>query len=109
MKSTDDLRVKGYRRLMEPSVLKEKLAISPAAHETVLSGRNAIEEILGKKDKRLLVIVGPCSIHDEKAAYEYAGKLRKIREQVDEALFVIMRVYFEKPRTSIVISNTVKA
>jgi 3-deoxy-7-phosphoheptulonate synthase len=101
MKPTDDLRVKGYRQLMEPSRLKQELAISETAHGTVLSGRNAIEGILSKKDQRLLVIVGPCSIHDEKAAYEYAGKLRKIREQVDEALCVVMRVYFEKPRTSV--------
>jgi 3-deoxy-7-phosphoheptulonate synthase len=101
MKPTDDLRVKGYRPLMEPSRLKQDLAISEAAHGTVLSGRHAIEGILSKKDKRLLVIVGPCSIHDEKAAYEYAGKLRKIRERVDEALCIVMRVYFEKPRTSV--------
>ncbi|MBT8366030.1 MAG: 3-deoxy-7-phosphoheptulonate synthase [Deltaproteobacteria bacterium] len=101
MKPTDDLRVKGYRRLMEPSMLKQELAIGPAAHDTVLSGRSAIHGILRKEDQRLLVIVGPCSIHDEKAAYEYAGKLQKLRDQVSEALFVIMRVYFEKPRTSV--------
>jgi 3-deoxy-7-phosphoheptulonate synthase len=101
MKPTDDLRVKGYRRLMEPSMLKQELAIGPAAHDTVLSGRSAIHDILRKEDQRLLVIVGPCSIHDEKAAYEYAGKLQKLRDQVSEALFVIMRVYFEKPRTSV--------
>lgn len=101
MKPTDDLRVKGYQQLMEPSMLKEELAISPNAHATVLSGRNAIEKILLREDKRLLVIAGPCSIHDEKAAVEYAEKLKKIRDDVSEALFVIMRVYFEKPRTSV--------
>jgi 3-deoxy-7-phosphoheptulonate synthase len=101
MKPTDDLRVKGYRRLMEPSMLKQELAIGPAAHDTVLSGRSAIHAILRKEDKRLLVIVGPCSIHDEKAAYEYAAKLQKLRDQVSEALIVVMRVYFEKPRTSV--------
>jgi 3-deoxy-7-phosphoheptulonate synthase len=101
MKPTDDLRVRGYRKLLEPGKLKEELAISPAAHETVLAGRGAIDRILRKKDKRLLVIVGPCSIHDEKAAYEYAEKLQTVREQVQESLFVIMRVYFEKPRTSV--------
>ena len=101
MKPTDDLRVKGYRKLLEPGKLKEELALSPAARETVLAGRGAIDGILHKQDKRLLVIVGPCSIHDEKAAYEYAEKLQKLREQVKDALFVIMRVYFEKPRTSV--------
>ena len=101
MKPTDDLRVKGYRPLMEPSMLKQKLAISRPASDTVLSGRKTIERILSRKDKRLLVIAGPCSIHDEEAAYEYADKLKKIRQEVNEALFVIMRVYFEKPRTSV--------
>jgi 3-deoxy-7-phosphoheptulonate synthase len=101
MRPTDDLRVKGYQQLMEPNMLKQELAISQAAHNTVLAGRDAIEKILNKEDKRLLVIVGPCSIHDEKAAYEYAEKLNKIRDAVSEALFVVMRVYFEKPRTSV--------
>ena len=101
MKPTEDLRVKGYQQLMEPGMLKQELAISQAAHKTVLSGREAIEKILRKKDKRLLVIVGPCSIHDEKAAYEYAGKLKKLSDKVSETLFVVMRVYFEKPRTSV--------
>jgi 3-deoxy-7-phosphoheptulonate synthase len=101
MEPTDDLRVKGYRQLMEPNRLKQIIAISRKAHATVLFGRKAIEKILGREDKRLLVIAGPCSIHDEDAAYEYAGKLAKIREEVGEALFIIMRVYFEKPRTSV--------
>lgn len=101
MKPTDDLRVKGYQQLMEPSKLKQELAVSQAAHSTVLSGREAIENILVRKDQRLLVIVGPCSIHDEKAACEYAEKLQKLRDAVSEALFVVMRVYFEKPRTSV--------
>ena len=101
MKPTDDLRVKGYQPLMEPGLMKQELGISRAAHTTVLSGRDAVEKILLKEDKRLLVIVGPCSIHDEKAAYEYAGKLKNLRDKVREALFVVMRVYFEKPRTSV--------
>ena len=86
---------------MEPGMLKQELVISQAAHTTVLSGRNAVEKILHKEDKRLLVIVGPCSIHDEKAAYEYAGKLKKLGDEVSAALLVVMRVYFEKPRTSV--------
>ena len=101
MKPTDDLRVKGYRKLLEPGMLKQELALSPAARDTVLSGRGAVNKILSKEDKRLLVITGPCSIHDENAAYEYADKLKKLQEQVSEALFVVMRVYFEKPRTSV--------
>ena len=101
MKPTDDVRVKGYQQLMEPSTLKEDLAITLNAHATVLNGRDTIEKILRREDKRLLVIAGPCSIHDEKAACEYAEKLKKVRDEVSEALYVIMRVYFEKPRTSV--------
>lgn len=82
-------------------MLKQELAISQAAHTTVLSGRDAIEKILLREDRRLLVIAGPCSIHDAKAACEYAEKLKHLRDEVSEALFVVMRVYFEKPRTSV--------
>ncbi|MDX1708210.1 MAG: 3-deoxy-7-phosphoheptulonate synthase, partial [Desulfobacterales bacterium] len=102
MKSTtDDLRIKGYQPLTAPHILKNEIPISNAAHETVVSGRKEIEAILDKKDRRLLVIVGPCSIHDEKAAIEYAGRLNELRKKVADTLFVIMRVYFEKPRTTV--------
>lgn len=101
MRPTDDLRIQGYCKLLEPGVLKQELPVSKKANETVLHGREGIENILQKKDKRLLVVVGPCSIHDEKAAFEYAEKLNDLRRQVKETLFVVMRVYFEKPRTSV--------
>jgi 3-deoxy-7-phosphoheptulonate synthase len=101
MKKTDDLRVLGYCKLMEPRVLKKELPISEKSIATVLSGRENVQNILSGKDKRLLVIVGPCSIHDEKAAIEYAKKLNELRKKVDKAFFVIMRVYFEKPRTTV--------
>jgi 3-deoxy-7-phosphoheptulonate synthase len=101
MKPTEDLRINGYRQLLEPSTLKQGMAISQKAHDTVVSGRIAIERILSRQDRRLMVVTGPCSIHDEDAAYEYADKLRELAEEVEETLFVIMRVYFEKPRTSV--------
>lgn len=101
MKPTDDLRIQGYCKLMKPGVLKQELPVSKKANETVLHGRERIENILQKKDKRLLVVVGPCSIHDEKVVFEYAEKLNDLRKQVKETLFVVMRVYFEKPRTSV--------
>ena len=101
MKSTDDLRIKGYQPLTEPAILKKEIPVSARAKETVVSGRTSIEAILRKEDRRLLVIVGPCSIHDEKAAIEYATRLNTLRKQVAETLFVVMRVYFEKPRTSV--------
>lgn len=101
MKSTDDLRIQGYCKLMKPGVLKQELPVSKKANETVLHGRETIENILQKKDKRLLVVVGPCSVHDEEAVFEYAEKLNDLRRKVKETIFVVMRVYFEKPRTSV--------
>ena len=101
MKTTDDLRVRGYTPLMVPKTLKQEIPISQQAAETVVNGRKTIEIILNRSDKRLLVIVGPCSIHNEKEALEYAGKLNGLRKQVADTLFVVMRVYFEKPRTTV--------
>ena len=75
MKPTDDVRVKGYIPLMKPKRLKQEIPISSKAIEAVVSGRESIEKILLKEDRRLLVIVGPCSIHDKKSALEYAAKL----------------------------------
>ena len=101
MRPTDDLRIKGYKPLIAPRVLKEQIPIITEANETVVWGRQSIENILLKKDRRLLVIVGPCSIHDEKAALEYAARLNMLRQKVAKTLFVVMRVYFEKPRTTV--------
>ncbi len=101
MKTTDDLRVKGYVRLPEPGLLKQEFPVSPAAQETVMGGRKGIEQIMQRQDRRLLVVVGPCSIHDEKAALEYAAKLNNISKQVASTLFLVMRAYCEKPRTTV--------
>lgn len=101
MPLTDDLRIEGYCTLTEPAVIKEQLPLSDAALETVTNGRRKIRRILRKQDRRMLVIVGPCSIHDEKAALEYAEKLQRLSVQVSDTLVVAMRVYFEKPRTTV--------
>ena len=101
MKATTDLRVGEFSLLTPPEDLIDELPISPKAAETVVEGREAIENILTKKDSRMLAIVGPCSIHDEKAVSEYATKLSAVAEQVKDTLCIIMRVYFEKPRTTI--------
>ena len=101
MQQTHDLRIGGYKPLVPPKNLKEELPVSDATTKTVVSGRKEIEDILAGKDRRLLVIAGPCSIHDETAALEYAERLNEIRNKVDQTLCVIMRVYFEKPRTSV--------
>jgi 3-deoxy-7-phosphoheptulonate synthase len=101
MKKTDDLRVLGYCKLVEPGTLKQELPPNEEMSRTVISGRTDIQKVLSKEDKRMLVIVGPCSIHDEKAALEYAEKLNELRKKVSRTLLVVMRVYFEKPRTSV--------
>jgi len=99
MKPTDDLRIKKYIPLLTPKNLKQEILITDRANKTVAFGRDVIEKILQRKDQRLLVIVGPCSIHDVETALEYATKLSLLRKQVEKTLFLVMRVYFEKPRT----------
>jgi 3-deoxy-7-phosphoheptulonate synthase len=84
-----------------PKILKDELPITEKASQTVTGARRAIEDILMKEDRRLLVVVGPCSIHDEKAAIEYAERLNGLRQKVEKTLFLVMRVYFEKPRTTV--------
>lgn len=101
MKPTDDLRIKEYIPLLTPKNLKQEILITEKANKTVAFGRDIIEKILQKKDPRLLVIVGPCSIHDEEATLEYATKLNLLQDRVEKTLFLVMRVYFEKPRTAV--------
>ena len=87
--------------LLTPTQLKAALPLSEAAAETVATGRRTVEAILDRRDPRLLVVIGPCSIHDVEAAKEYAKRLKALSEQVADSLYVVMRVYFEKPRTTV--------
>jgi 3-deoxy-7-phosphoheptulonate synthase len=96
---TDDLRIVKTHPLLSPAILTEDIPLSDAASEIVQESRRAIEAILDGKDGRLLVVVGPCSIHDTRAALEYAGKLKPVADALGAALLIVMRVYFEKPRT----------
>jgi 3-deoxy-7-phosphoheptulonate synthase len=96
---TDDLRIVKTHPLLAPAILAEEIPLTEAASGKVYESRRAIETILDGKDARLLVIVGPCSIHDTRAALEYASKLRPIADALADALLIVMRVYFEKPRT----------
>src|ERR1700761_598493 len=98
---TQDLRVKEIVRLIEPAALKAALPGTDAAGATVFHSREAVKKILHRKDPRLLVIVGPCSIHDTKGAMEYAHKLSALRKEFASSMEIVMRVYFEKPRTTI--------
>lgn len=100
MEKTNNLNVKNMIPLIAPRELKEALPITPAASDTVVRARREIQNILSGQDKRLLVISGPCSIHDEKAALEYAERLMELKREVADTLCIIMRVYFEKPRTT---------
>ena len=99
---TDDLRISNLRPLVPPAVLvEEELPITEKATETVTRARQVASAIVAGQDDRLLAIVGPCSIHDTEAAIEYAGLLSKCADRLSDDLCVIMRVYFEKPRTTV--------
>ena len=98
---TDDLRITGLNPLISPAVLAYYLPLTEPASELVASARAQAEAILRGEDDRLLAIVGPCSIHDPDAAMEYAEKLKIEAKRIESDIFVIMRVYFEKPRTTV--------
>jgi 3-deoxy-7-phosphoheptulonate synthase len=101
MKQTDDLRIKAIKELSSPAQIHQELPITERAADTVFKTRERIEQILHDKDDRLLVIIGPCSVHDPEAALEYAQRLQPVRERLKADLEVVMRVYFEKPRTTV--------
>ena len=101
MYPTQDLHVKELVRLSTPRALKADLPMTDAASTTVAHSRQAIGRILRQEDPRLLVIVGPCSVHDITGALEYAGKLNALRRECADQFEIVMRVYFEKPRTTI--------
>ncbi|MFK8068008.1 MAG: 3-deoxy-7-phosphoheptulonate synthase [Gammaproteobacteria bacterium] len=98
---TDDLRIDEIHEVIEPAKLISELALSENATRTVLSARKAIQDIMRGDDDRLLMITGPCSIHDVDAALEYADRLKELVEKTKDDLFIVMRVYFEKPRTTV--------
>jgi 3-deoxy-7-phosphoheptulonate synthase len=100
-KKTDDLRITQVRPLIPPAILLEEIPISEAASNVVANTRSAVASVLGGTDPRLVVIAGPCSIHDPAAALEYATRLARLAERFADHLIVIMRTYFEKPRTSV--------
>ena len=96
---TDDLRIRDVRPLIPPAILLEEIPLSDRASDVVASARAAIGGILAGSDDRLLIVAGPCSIHDTDAAHEYAAWLKGTADGLTDALLVVMRVYFEKPRT----------
>lgn len=98
---TSDLHIARTEPLVTPTELARELPMTETHHQSVLSGRQQIQDILEGRDERLIVIVGPCSIHDEHAALEYAERLARLADEVKDRLLIVMRVYFEKPRTTV--------
>ncbi len=101
MFQTDDVRINKVKELLPPIAVLEKFPASEIASSTTFRSRKAISDILHDKDDRVLAIVGPCSIHDPQAALEYGKKLKVLRDELGEELEIVMRVYFEKPRTTV--------
>lgn len=97
----DNVNIRSIDVLITPEELKNDLPMTTAARQTVVAGRTTIRNILDGKDHRLFIVIGPCSIHDLKAAHEYAARLKVLAEQVKDTIYLVMRVYFEKPRTTV--------
>ena len=101
MHKTSDLRISGRQEVISASSLLDKQPISDISSQTVFNSRKEFSEILSKKDQRLAVVVGPCSIHDTESALEYANLLLEQKKALEKELLIVMRVYFEKPRTTV--------
>jgi 3-deoxy-7-phosphoheptulonate synthase len=101
MQQTDDLRIVAIHEVEAPAALHERHPITADAAQTVAETRTAIHRILTREDDRLLVIIGPCSVHDPDAALDYARRLLAVRDRLRDQLLIVMRVYFEKPRTTV--------
>ncbi|MDD7804979.1 MAG: 3-deoxy-7-phosphoheptulonate synthase [Endozoicomonas sp. (ex Botrylloides leachii)] len=97
----ENLNIQSQEVLVPPKLLKKEIPLNEVAAKSVAEGRQTIRDILDTKDHRLLVVVGPCSIHDTKAAIDYAKKLKRLSEELSDTLYLVMRVYFEKPRTTV--------
>ena len=97
----NDLNVASNETLITPDQLKRDIPLSDTALRTVTKGREVIRNILDGTDHRLFIVIGPCSIHDIKAAHEYAERLKALAAEVSDTLYLVMRVYFEKPRTTV--------
>ena len=101
MQPTKDLNIDAAVGLVSPQQLRDELPQTKATNRTTVEGRQVIQQILQRTDRRMLLIAGPCSIHDETSALEYAERLAALRRDVIDRLFIVMRVYFEKPRTTV--------
>ena len=100
-RSLENTRVRQLKRLVAPKVIKKEAPARGASLETVVRGREEAQAILQGRDARLLAIVGPCSIHDPEGALDYARRLAALRHELKDSVCIFMRVYFEKPRTTV--------
>jgi len=100
MNQIENLNIASQEILITPAQLKQDVPVTQAANLTIAEGRKAVRNILDRSDPRLIVVIGPCSIHDTKAALDYAKRLKQISDEVQDTLLLVMRVYFEKPRTT---------
>lgn len=101
MTELENINIRAQQLLITPQALKQKLPVTPALRGKVTRARQAVKNILRREDPRLLVVVGPCSIHDVDAAFDYAERLASLAREVDDSLLLVMRSYFEKPRTTV--------
>lgn len=101
MEPTQDLNITHVTPLVPPGILRQDVPMTDAANRTVVAARAAIKKILKREDRRMLVIIGPCSIHDHAVAVDYARRLNALRAELEDRLCIVMRVYFEKPRTTV--------
>ncbi len=101
MSLVQDLNINSIDPLITPEELQKEMPLSDAAANTITEARQVVRDIIDRKDPRLMVVIGPCSIHDTKAAIDYAQRLAKLAEKVKDSLYIVMRVYFEKPRTTV--------
>jgi len=97
----DNAHINSFEPLVTPSEFKQKFPLTHTLRDHVMQSRSTMENILARTDPRLIIVVGPCSVHDPKSAMEYAQRLAVLRDKVDNELFIVMRVYFEKPRTTV--------
>lgn len=97
----DDLNVVSQELLISPGALKAEIPLSDKARDVVTQGRAVVRDILDRKDHRIFLVIGPCSIHDVEAAKDYAQRLKKLADEVSDTIYIVMRVYFEKPRTTV--------
>jgi 3-deoxy-7-phosphoheptulonate synthase len=101
VQQTENLNIEAFEPIPTPEQIHERLPLTEAAARTVIEGRRALEAILDRRDPRLFMVVGPCSIHDPVAGLDYARRLKALADEVADTLLLVMRVYFEKPRTSV--------